>query len=98
MLSVPLRMLLLAVAGWLNEEQRMKIEFLQEQIRVFQELQGGKKLRLNNDQRRRLAAKGKRLGRRVLRVSMHPNPYEVTEPHLLRVAGRESGHGRFSLV
>ena len=58
MLSAPIQMLLLAVAGWLNEEQRMKIEFLQEQIRVFQELQGGKKLRLNNDQRRRLAAKG----------------------------------------
>ncbi|MCZ6759820.1 MAG: helix-turn-helix domain-containing protein, partial [Gemmatimonadetes bacterium] len=62
-----MRMLLLAIAGWLNEEQREKIGFLQEQIRVFQELHGGKRLRLNNDQRRRLAAKGKRLGRSVLR-------------------------------
>ncbi len=60
-------MLLLAIAGWLNEEQRERIGFLQEQIRVFQELHGGKRLRLNNDQRRRLAVKGKRLGRRVLR-------------------------------
>ncbi len=64
---MPLRMLLLAIAGWLNEEQREKIEFLQEQIRIFQELKGGKRLRLNNDQRQRLAVKGKRLGRRVLR-------------------------------
>ncbi len=32
---MPMRMLLLAIAGWLNEEQREKIEFLQEQIRVF---------------------------------------------------------------
>ncbi len=63
---MPMRMLLLAIAGWLNQEQREKIEFLQEQIRVFQELHGGKRLRLNNDQRRRLAAKGKRLGRSVL--------------------------------
>ena len=67
MLTIPMRMLLLAIAGWLNEEQRERIEFLQEQVRVLQELQGGKRLRLTDDQRRRLAAKGKRLGRRVLR-------------------------------
>ncbi len=36
MLTMPVRMLLLAIAGWLNEEQRHKIEFLQEQIRVLQ--------------------------------------------------------------
>ena len=29
MLTVPMRMLLLAIAGWLNEEQRAKIEFLE---------------------------------------------------------------------
>ncbi|MCZ6836479.1 MAG: integrase core domain-containing protein [Planctomycetota bacterium] len=67
MLTIPMRMLLLAIAGWLNEGQRGRIEFLQEQVRVLQELQGGKRLRLNDDQRRRLAAKGKRLGRRILR-------------------------------
>ncbi len=66
MMSVPMRMLLLAIAGWLNEEQRAKIEFLEEQVRVYQEVHG-RRPRLNNDQRRRLAAKGKRLGRRVLR-------------------------------
>ena len=44
---MPIRMLLLAIAGWLNEEQREKMEFLQEQIRVFQELHRGKPLRLN---------------------------------------------------
>ena len=64
---VPIQMMLLAIAGWLNEEQRQRIEFLQEQIRVLQELQGGRRLRFNDNQRRRLAAKGKRLGRSVLR-------------------------------
>ena len=62
-----MRMLLLAIAGWMNEEQREKIEFLQEQVRVLQELHGSKRIRLIDDQRRGLAAKGKRLGRRVLR-------------------------------
>jgi hypothetical protein len=67
MLSVPMRMLLLSVAGWMNEEQRRKIQFLEEQIRVLQECHGTKKLRFTNEQRRRLAAKGRQLGRRLLR-------------------------------
>ena len=67
MLTFPMRMLLLAIAGWLNQEQREKIEFLQEQVGVLLELHGAKRLRFNDDQRRRLAAKGKRLERRVLR-------------------------------
>ncbi len=45
----------------------MFIEFALEQVRVFQELNGGKRLRLNDDQRRRLAAKGKKLGLSGLR-------------------------------
>jgi len=43
------------------------ISYLQEGVRVLREQLGSKRLRLTNDQRRRLAAKGKLLGRRVLR-------------------------------
>ena len=68
MLTFPMRMLLFAIAGWLNEEQRTKIEFLEEQVRVYQEVHG-RRPRFNTDQRRRLAAKGKRLGRGVLCAS-----------------------------
>ncbi len=67
MLTTPVQMMLFAIAGWLNEDQRQKIEFLQEQVRVLQELNGHRRLRFTNDQRRWLAAKGKRLGRKVLR-------------------------------
>jgi hypothetical protein len=67
MWTTPMQMVVFAVAGWLNEEQRLRIGFLQEQVRVLQELHGRKRLRLNDDQRRRLAAEGKRLGRRILR-------------------------------
>ncbi len=66
MLTTPVEMMLFAIAGWLNEEQRHKIEFLQEQVRVLQELNSSRRLRFTDDQRRRLAAKGKALGRRVL--------------------------------
>ena len=60
-MMMPVRMMLLAIAGWLNEEQRQRIEFLQKQIRILQELHGGGRIRFNDDQRRRLAAKGKHL-------------------------------------
>ena len=56
-------MMLVAIAGLLHEEQRRRIEFLEEQIRVLMEVNGDRRLRLNDDQRRRLAVKGKRLGR-----------------------------------
>lgn len=63
MVTMPMQMLILALAGGLHEEQRVKIEFLGKRIRVLQELHGGRRPRLNDDQRRRLAANSKRLGR-----------------------------------
>ncbi len=62
-----MQMLLIALAGWMNERDRAKIDFLEEQVRVLHELTGRRRLRLNDDQRRRLAAKAKRLGRSILR-------------------------------
>jgi len=58
----PWRLLLAALAGWINREQAQTIEFQRTQIRVLKELLGPGRLRLNDDQRRRLAAKGKPLG------------------------------------
>ena len=49
----------------MNRNQQDVIKYLQEEIRVLKELMG-KKPRFNDDQRRRLATKGKRLGRRTL--------------------------------
>jgi hypothetical protein len=66
-MNAPLQMLIMMFAGWVNEHQRNVIAYLQEENRVLRELHGKKRLRFNNDQRRRLAAKGKALGRRVLR-------------------------------
>ena len=63
----PFRLLLISVAGWLGQQQRDAIDYLREENRVLQEQLGNKRLRLNDDQRRRLAAKAKMLGRRILR-------------------------------
>ena len=63
----PLQFLLVALAGWVNQQQRDVIEYLQEENRVLREQLGPRRLRFTDAQRRRLAAKAKTLGRRVLR-------------------------------
>ena len=62
----PFRLLLISLAGWLNQHQRDVIDYLEEENRVLREQLGNKRLRLNDDQRRRLAAQAKKLGWRVL--------------------------------
>ncbi|MCH8132581.1 MAG: helix-turn-helix domain-containing protein, partial [Myxococcales bacterium] len=95
MLTMPMRMLLFAIAGWLNEDQRQKIEFLQEQVRVLQELNGQRRLRFTNDQRRRLAAKGKRLGRKVLReLGAIVTPDTILRWHRELIARKYDGSGK----
>jgi len=64
----PLRLLLITLAGWVNRQQQLVVEHLVEENRVLREQLRGRRVRLTNDQRRRLAAKGRRLGRRVLRL------------------------------
>jgi len=62
----PWYFLVIAMAGWMSREQSDVIEYVKEENRVLRELLGDKRLRLNDDQRRRLAAKGKMLGRKLL--------------------------------
>jgi transposase InsO family protein len=57
---------LIAVAGWMNQHQLQMIAYLREENRVLREQLGGRRVRLNDDRRRRLAAKAKGLGRKLL--------------------------------
>ena len=54
-------------SGWVNRHQNQVIDYLMEENRVLREQMGGRRVRLNDDQRRRLAVKGKRLGRKILK-------------------------------
>jgi putative transposase len=60
-------MLLAALLGRLDREQGDVIAFLREENRVLKAQVGCRRLRLNDEQRRRLAVLGKRLGRGLLR-------------------------------
>lgn len=62
----PWQLLSVILAGVLSDQQQRVIEYLREENRVLKEQLGGERLRLNNDQRRRLAAKAKALGRKAL--------------------------------
>ena len=55
-----------ALFGCLERKQRDVIEFLREENRVLKAQLQGRRLRLNDDDRRRLAVIGQRLGRRIL--------------------------------
>jgi hypothetical protein len=62
----PWQLLLLVLAGWINLREQEVIEYLRAENRVLREKLGKRRILLNDDQRRRLAVKGKILGRKML--------------------------------
>ena len=69
MLSIfdPFSFLVVSIAGWMNQHQQQQvIEYLMEENRVLREQIGTRRMRFSDDQRRRLAAKAKKLGRKLL--------------------------------
>jgi hypothetical protein len=90
----PFRFLLIAVAGWMNQRQLQVIDYLREENRVLREQLGGRRLRLSDDQRRRLAARAKRLGRRVLtQVATIVTPETLLAWHRKLIAQKYDGSG-----
>ena len=61
-----LRFLLATFAGWIHREQAQVVDYLVEENRVLRLQLGDRRLRLTDAQRRRLAARGKALGRSLL--------------------------------
>jgi putative transposase len=62
----PWQLLLLILAGRINRRQQDVIEYLLVENRVLQQKLGKTRILLNEEQRRRLAVKGKILGRKML--------------------------------
>ena len=63
----PWQFYFIIIAGWVNRQQQELIEYLRTENQVLKEKLGKKRILLNNDQRRRLAVKGKILGRKRLK-------------------------------
>jgi hypothetical protein len=62
-----LQMLLLVLTGWLERREREALAYLIEENRLLRRQLGGRRLRLTDDDRRRLAVRAFRVGRQVLR-------------------------------
>jgi putative transposase len=83
----PIHFVCLLFAGWINREQLRAIDYLQTELAVLRELHGKRRLRLNDNQRRRLAAKGKSLGRsRLSELATIVTPDTILRWHRLLVA------------
>ena len=90
-----LQFLVVAVAGWINQQPRDVIDSLQEENRVRREPLGPGRLRFTDAQRRRLAAQATRLGRRVRR-DRHTlvTPATLLRWHRQLIARNYDGRGR----
>jgi putative transposase len=94
-------LLLLILAGWINRRQQDAIEYLLTENRVLREKLGKNRILLSDDQRRRLAVKGKILGRKMLeQLAGIVTPDTILRWHRELVArhwnysGRRKGVGR----
>src|SRR5216684_7459994 len=91
----PFRFVLIAVAGWMNQRQQQIIDYLREENRVLRDQLGGRRVRLNDDQRRRLAAKAKGLGRKLLaEFATIVTPETLLAWHRKLIAQKYDGSGK----
>ena len=88
----PFRFVLIAVGGWMNQHQLQIIDYFREENRVLREQLGGRRVRFSDDQRRRLAAKAKGLGRRLLaEVATIVTPETLLAWHRKLIANKYDG-------
>ena len=62
-----LRLLFLTITGWLDRREREAVAYLIEENRLLRRQLGGRRVRLTDEDRRRLARRAYRLGRNALR-------------------------------
>ncbi|HTP30107.1 MAG TPA: hypothetical protein VMK12_31180 [Anaeromyxobacteraceae bacterium] len=87
MSTAALEFLLRTFAGWVNRRQLAMIDYLKAENLVLRQQLGGRKPRFTDDQRYRLAVKGRVLGHRVLNELAGRLPQPA-------VSGRSPRHGR----
>ena len=91
----PFRLLLFAVAGWMNHEQQQVLDYLREENRILHAQLGTRRLRFDDEQRRRLAVRAKLLGRRVLaEVATIVTPDTLLRWHRKLIAEKYDGRPR----
>ena len=91
----PWQLYLVILAGWINRQQQIVIDYLRTENQVLKEQVGKKRILLTDDQRRRLAVKGKSLGRKMLEeVGTLFTPDTILRWHRQHVAQKWDYSGR----
>jgi hypothetical protein len=84
---IPLQLFVASCLGWLQHEQHEIIQYLREENRVLKAQLRHQRLRLTDDDRRRLAALAARLGRRMLaRIATIVTPDTILRWHRQLIA------------
>jgi putative transposase len=88
----PFSFLVVSLAGWMNHHQQHVIHYLVEENRVLREQIGDRRMRFTDDQRRRLAARAKKIGRRLLnQVATIVTPETLLAWHRRLIAKKYDG-------
>src|SRR5262252_6596381 len=89
----PFSFLVVSLSGWMNQHQQHVIHYLMEENRVLREQIGNRRMRFTDDQRRRLAAKAKQLGRKLLNeVATIVTPETLLAWHRKLIAKKYDGN------
>jgi transposase InsO family protein len=90
-----LQIVLMALTGWLVRREREALGYLIEENRLLRRQLGGRRLRLTDDDRRRLAARAYRVGRAALRqVATVATPDTLLRWHRQLIARKWTYAGR----
>ena len=88
----PFSFLAISIAGWTNQRQQQIIEYLVEENRVLREQIGSRRMQFSDNQRCRLAAKAKKLGRKILaQVATIVTPETLLAWHRKLIAQKYDG-------
>src|SRR5262252_4358428 len=88
----PFSFLVVSIAGWMNQRQQQVIEYLIEENRVLREQIGNRRMRFTNEQRCRLAARAKKLSRKLLgQVATIVTPETLLAWHRKLIAKKYDG-------
>jgi hypothetical protein len=83
------QLLLTVLIGWLARRERQVVVYLIEENRCLRRQLGGRRLRLTDPDRRRLAARAYRVGRRALReIATIATPDTLLRWHRQLIAGK----------
>lgn len=86
---IPAQVVVASFLGWLQREQSETIAYLREENRILKTQLRNQRLRLTDDERRRLASVGARLGRRLLtQVTTIVMPDTILRWHRQLIAGK----------